>query len=119
MPEVFPELGDAFALGAKVIHIDLNVYEIAKNHPVELGVVADPKLKLALLADVLEAVLTPAQRQAATARAAALTDAKRMKQQAEFAKDGKYVKPPRSKMSRSWKSSTNNFPPTPLSSTRG
>ena len=47
LPEVFPELGDIFAAGAKVIHIDLNAYEIAKNHPVDLGVVADPKLTLA------------------------------------------------------------------------
>ena len=87
VPEVFPELGDVFAPGAKVIHIDLNAYEIAKNHPVDLGVVADPKLTLALLADALEAVLTPAQREAAAARTAALTEAKRMKQQAELAKD--------------------------------
>ena len=87
VPEVFPELGDVFAPGAKVIHIDLNAYEIAKNHPVDLGVVADPKLTLALLAEALEAVLTPAQRRAAAARTAALAEAKRMKQQAELAKD--------------------------------
>ena len=37
LPEVFPELGDIFAPGAQVIHVDLNVYEIAKNHPVDLG----------------------------------------------------------------------------------
>ena len=37
LPEVFPELGDIFAPGAKVIHIDLNAYEIAKNHPVDSG----------------------------------------------------------------------------------
>ena len=54
VPEVFPELGDVFAPGAKVVHIDLNAYEIAKNHPVDLGVVADPKLTLALLGDALE-----------------------------------------------------------------
>ena len=55
LPEVFPELGDIWRRGAKVIHIDLNAYEIAKNHRVDLGVVADPKLTLALLADALEA----------------------------------------------------------------
>src|SRR5579871_3341637 len=37
VPEVFPELGDVFAPGSKTIHIDLNAYEIAKNHPAELG----------------------------------------------------------------------------------
>ena len=87
LPEVFPELGDVFAPGAKVIHIDLNAYEIAKNHPVDLGVVADPKLTLALLAEALEAVMTPAQRQAAAARTAALAEAKQTKRQAELAKD--------------------------------
>ncbi len=46
VPEVFPELGDVWAPGAKVVHIDLNAYEIGKNHPVDLGMVADPKLTL-------------------------------------------------------------------------
>ena len=52
LPEVFPELGDIFAPHAKVIHIDLNAYEIAKNHPVDLGMVSDPKLTLAKLATI-------------------------------------------------------------------
>ncbi len=68
VPEVFPELGDVFAEGAKVVHIDLNAYEIAKNHPVDLGVVADPKLTLALLADALERLLPPVKVDAAKAR---------------------------------------------------
>ena len=59
LPEVFPELGDIFAPGARIIHIDLNAYEIAKNHPVDLGVVADPKLTLATLAQALEANHVP------------------------------------------------------------
>jgi benzoylformate decarboxylase len=54
LPEVFPELGDIFAADAKVLHIDLNAYEIAKNHRVDMGVVADPKLTLEKLAGVLE-----------------------------------------------------------------
>lgn len=32
LPEVFPETGDIYAPGAKVVHFDLNSYEIAKNH---------------------------------------------------------------------------------------
>ncbi len=63
LPEVFPELGDIFAPDAKVIHIDLNAYEIAKNHPVDLGVVADPKLTLAQLADTLASVMSAEQRE--------------------------------------------------------
>ena len=41
-----PGAGRHLRAGAKVIHIDLNAYEIAKNHPVDLGVVADPQLTL-------------------------------------------------------------------------
>lgn len=67
LPEVFPDLGDIFAANARVIHIDLNAYEIGKNHRVDIGVVADPKLTLAALADALESL------QDATARAVAAT----------------------------------------------
>jgi thiamine pyrophosphate-dependent acetolactate synthase large subunit-like protein len=87
VPEVFPELGDVFATGSRVIHIDLNAYEIAKNHPVDLGVVADPKVTLGMLADTLEESLTTAQRGAARARVDRLARAKEQKQQAELAKD--------------------------------
>jgi benzoylformate decarboxylase len=68
VPEVFPELGDVFAPDAKVIHVDLNAYEIAKNHPVDLGIVADPTLTLTLLADALDKVLPAARRKSAAAR---------------------------------------------------
>ena len=68
VPEVFPELGDVFAPDAKVIHVDLNAYEIAKNHPVDLGIVADPKLTLTLLADALERALPDARKKAAASR---------------------------------------------------
>ncbi|MBT2407221.1 MULTISPECIES: thiamine pyrophosphate-binding protein [unclassified Streptomyces] len=67
-PEVFPELESPFRAGAKVVHIDLNAYEIAKNHPVDLGLAADPKQALRALAGVLEKLLTPRQRAAAAAR---------------------------------------------------
>lgn len=45
-PEVFPELRNIFNENSKTIHIDLNSYEIAKNHPVDIGIVANPKLTL-------------------------------------------------------------------------
>lgn len=76
LPEVFPELGDIFAPEAKVIHIDLNAYEIAKNHPVDLGLVSDPKLTLAKLASVLEEIMTPDQKAVAQDRAAEIGRAK-------------------------------------------
>jgi thiamine pyrophosphate-dependent acetolactate synthase large subunit-like protein len=67
-PEVFPALQGVFAPQAKLVHIDLNAYEIAKNFPVDLGLVSDPKLTLARLADVLDGMLTPEQRQQARGR---------------------------------------------------
>lgn len=52
-PEVFPSLENPFADGARVIHIDLDAYEIAKNFPVDVGLVADPKLALGGLVQAL------------------------------------------------------------------
>ncbi|KIF07263.1 thiamine pyrophosphate-binding protein, partial [Streptomyces sp. RSD-27] len=63
-PEVFPELENPFRPGARIVHIDLNAYEIAKNHPVDLGLAADPRQALRALAGVLEQRLTPARRAA-------------------------------------------------------
>jgi benzoylformate decarboxylase len=67
-PEVFPALSGVFAPEAKVIHIDLNVYEVAKNFPVDLGVISDPKTTLAKLAPALETTMTAEQKAAASAR---------------------------------------------------
>jgi benzoylformate decarboxylase len=53
-PEVFPALQGVFAEGAPVVHVELDAYEIAKNFPVDVGLVADPKLTLAALADALQ-----------------------------------------------------------------
>jgi benzoylformate decarboxylase len=50
MPEVFPSLDGVFKKDAKVIHFDLNSYEIAKNFPVTIGALANPKCALGLLA---------------------------------------------------------------------
>src|SRR5262245_18205575 len=66
--EVFPNLEEVFAPEAKVVHADLNAYEIAKNFPVTLGLVADPNLTLAGLAGELEQRLSLTQKQAAKAR---------------------------------------------------
>lgn len=78
VPEVFPDLTEVFSPGAKVVHFDLNAYEIAKNHRVDIGVVCDPKLTLAALAEVLRVRMTAEQRALATARTDALSDAKKL-----------------------------------------
>lgn len=67
-PEVYPNLEDVFAPDARTIHIDLNGYEIAKNFPVDLGLLSDPKLTLAALAETLDRQLSAGQRQAAQSR---------------------------------------------------
>lgn len=48
-PEVFPSLENPFRSGAGVVHIDANAYEIGKNFPVDLGLVADAALTLGAL----------------------------------------------------------------------
>ena len=87
VPEVFPEVGDIFAPGAKVLHIDLNAYEIAKNHPVDLGVVSDPKMTLTLLAEAILAIGTDPQRLQAIERKQALAAAKDEQRQQALTKD--------------------------------
>ena len=87
LPEVFPELGDVFAEGAKVVHIDLNAYEIAKNHPVDLGLVSDPKLTLGALADALEARRSLDFQHAANQRTAQVKAAKEARERQERATD--------------------------------
>ncbi|TDC22261.1 thiamine pyrophosphate-binding protein [Streptomyces sp. 8K308] len=52
-PEVFPSLRSPFKEGARVVHVDLDAYEIAKNFPVDIGLVADPRLTLDAMADEL------------------------------------------------------------------
>ncbi|GAA4412246.1 thiamine pyrophosphate-binding protein [Nibrella viscosa] len=83
VPEVFPRLEDIYKPGAKVIHFDLNAYEIAKNHHVDLGVVSDPKLSLQALAEALARIMTDAQKQAGADRLRQFTEA-REKQKAEI-----------------------------------
>lgn len=87
VPEVFPELGNIYAPGAKVIHIDLNAYEIAKNHPVDLSSVSDPKSTLAILADALEQAMTDADRSRANERIEASRKAKEEALAEEMAND--------------------------------
>jgi thiamine pyrophosphate-dependent acetolactate synthase large subunit-like protein len=68
-PDVFPALENPFRPDAKVVHIDLDAYEIAKNHPVTLGLVSDPKTTLRLLAEAVTDRQSQAQQQAARDRA--------------------------------------------------
>lgn len=52
-PEVFPALANPFADDAVVVHIDLDDWEVGKNFPVDIPLIADPRPTLAAVADRL------------------------------------------------------------------
>ena len=87
LPEVFPELGNVYDPNARVIHIDLNAYEIAKNHRVDYSAVADPKLTLNAIADKLEQVMTDEDRQTAKKRTSEIQEENRKKLSIQGEKD--------------------------------
>lgn len=89
LPEVFPELGNIYAPNAKVIHYDLNAYEIAKNHRVDLGVLCDPKISLAALADALKSLMTAEFKTAAKKRTKEISEIKSKKLAADLEADKK------------------------------
>lgn len=86
-PEVFPELSDIWQPGARVIHFDLDAYEIAKNHRVDIGVVSDPRTSLRALAGALRAARSEAQIEQAKTRVDALACAKSEARAAAVAAD--------------------------------
>ncbi|MFC4063383.1 thiamine pyrophosphate-binding protein [Actinoplanes subglobosus] len=67
-PDVFPSLDSPFRPGAAVVHVDLDPYAIAKNHPVTAGMIGDPRLTLRALTAAIEEAMTEPQRQAAAER---------------------------------------------------
>jgi thiamine pyrophosphate-dependent acetolactate synthase large subunit-like protein len=86
-PEVFPALSGVFAPTAKVIHIDLDSYEVAKNFPVDLGLICDPKTTLGKLATVLQTTMNADQKAAATHRMSRHASAKEQEMAAQFEAD--------------------------------
>lgn len=86
-PEVFPVLSGAFAPTAKIVHIDLNAYEIAKNFSVDLGIVSDPKTTLAKLVIQLAETLTPEQERRAGLRIGRLAEIKHHQRNEQLAAD--------------------------------
>lgn len=87
LPEVFPLLEGVFAPEASVIHFDLNSSEIAKNFPVKIGVIADPKPTLSALAKALDEIMTSDQRALAKARITLARNRKHTKRETERAAD--------------------------------
>lgn len=89
-PEVFPALEGVWGDRARVVHVDLDAYEIAKNFRVDLGLVADPKPTLGLLADELERTLTGEQREAGRRRMDDLAEQKRKELESAKAHDREF-----------------------------
>lgn len=87
LPEVFPSLDNIFAPDASVIHFDLNTYEIAKNFPVTIGSLGDPKSTLSTLAQSLEMIMTSSQRGRAKDRADVARARKAKEHQGKLAYD--------------------------------
>lgn len=69
-----------FPAKTKVVQIDANPWELAKNWPATLAIVADPQMALRDLLQVLPSKLSEAARQAAAAR---LRAARQQKEQAQ------------------------------------
>jgi benzoylformate decarboxylase len=86
-PEVFPALSHVFNKSAKIVHIDLDTYEIAKNFPVDVGLLGDPKTTLDKLTTIIEANMTPEKRERANERFVCIAEENRQKLEVLFEAD--------------------------------
>jgi benzoylformate decarboxylase len=68
LPEVFPHLGEIFTATTKVIHVDVNPQNIAKNHRVDISYVGSPGTFLRELMPVLNNNYSENDQQAALLR---------------------------------------------------
>lgn len=67
---------EPFPPGAKLVCVNIDPWEIGKNHPVDVAILGDPKATLAELGPMLQARLSPARREKARQRLVAWRDAK-------------------------------------------
>jgi benzoylformate decarboxylase len=98
--EVFFNAEPPLPDGCAVIHVDTSSWEIAKNLPTTIGLLADPKLALQELAEELVPRLTGNPQQLAAQRRTALAaqkqrDAERQEQRARERWDSIPIAPPR------------------------
>ena len=66
---LFPSASSPLPAEARVIQVDLNTWELAKNAPVDVAIAADPKATLGELAAATAGLLTAEQAEAARRRA--------------------------------------------------
>jgi thiamine pyrophosphate-dependent acetolactate synthase large subunit-like protein len=74
---IFPAQVGPLPEEARVIQIDLDTWELAKNAPVELALAADPRTTLAELLPLIEQLMTAEQREEAQTRGAAFAEQRR------------------------------------------
>ena len=86
-PEVFPSLEGVFAPGAKVISVDLDAYEIGKNFPFDVGLLADAKRTLVALAARIEVKADDPYRAAAADREALAAQKAAANREAQIGQD--------------------------------
>ena len=66
----FPDEGaSSFARGTKVVHLDASAREVGKSEPTDVGIIADPRVGLARLAEAIDAGMSGSAREAAKGRA--------------------------------------------------
>jgi benzoylformate decarboxylase len=98
--EVFYSEGPALPDGCALVQIDNSSWEIGKNMPADVGLLADPKLALQEVAEVVVPQMDAAAQRAAAERRDAMQAQKqqereRQKQRAERAWDSVPIAPPR------------------------
>jgi len=89
-PDVFPDLGNPLT-NAKVIHIDLDSYEIGKNYPVDIAFVSDPKETLAKLAELIKENMSKEQKALAETRFNQLANSKSEALEKQLEEDKKHL----------------------------
>ncbi|MBM3944135.1 MAG: thiamine pyrophosphate-binding protein [SAR202 cluster bacterium] len=68
--------GRTLAKSTKIVHVDASGRVVGKSEPTDVGMIADPKMALAALADALEAEMSGSAKEAAKGRIAAMAKEK-------------------------------------------
>ena len=71
--------GSVLGRDTKLIHIDSNAGEIGKSEPTDIGILGDPKVAMAELAEALDADMSGSAKEAAKGRAVSASEAKAAK----------------------------------------
>ena len=70
----FHQSGRALGVDTKLIHMDQAAREVGKSEPTDIGIIADPKIGLAHLAEAIESDISGSDREAAQGRIATISE---------------------------------------------